>query len=309
MVKIGEEFVIERTQDLRMLSERCEVLLEYFGCKYGVLLYEEPYQVQIVIVSSSKKIRAIEILEYILPEFGLVKGNATKATGCISMAILNSQITDAEKDSAEEYFAAKIEEYRNHTVCIVANEYAAANEEEIRKLPIYSKRRVKWAVVKSTEIAKKGETFMIRSLENESGVNVEVSENTYIMIGCRGEVYEISAEKFNNTYEISTEKLDVFEEMLEFIPEVKLISNNQYISIDDRAKICYPKQNFQIYASRLSDRTKIFQGDGRGEYFLGREGDYMAFRADDIRDIYVIQKDIFEYTYERSANDVFITTA
>ena len=35
------------------------------------------------------------------------------------------------------------------------------------------------------------------------------------------------------------------------------------------------------------------------EYFLGRPGDYLAVRLDDITDIYVIQRDIFAETYEK----------
>lgn len=299
VVVAEDKFAIECTQDMQLLQADSDTILCRYGHKYALLIYEESYQVQLVFVSGSKRIRAIEMMEYMLAEFGLVKGNAVKATGCISLAILKSKIADAEMDGLTEYFEAGIREYVNNTECIVANEYAAANEESIRTLPLYSKRNVKWAVVKSTDIAPVGENFIIKSLENESGVKVTVSDNTYIMIGCRGEIYEITAEKFANTYELSNEKLDIFREMLEFIPEVRLISTGEYISIDDRARICYPKMDSRIYARQLSNRTKVFQGDGSGEYFLGREGDYMAVRADDIRDIYIIQRDIFEYTYEQ----------
>lgn len=35
------------------------------------------------------------------------------------------------------------------------------------------------------------------------------------------------------------------------------------------------------------------------DYFLGREGDYLVAREDDMMDMYVIQKEIFTQTYEK----------
>lgn len=299
MITTRAEFVIECIQDSAFFQSNEESLLNRYACKYLLLIYEEHNQAQVLFVSGSKQIRAVEILEYMLSEFGLVKGDAGKATGVVSLAILRSQMSDAETATTADYFAKVIDGYIENTTCIVADEYAVQNENHIKNLPLYSKRKTKWAVVKSTDIVNEGEVFTIKSLENESGENIVAGKAVCIMIGCRGEIYHISAEKFNNTYELSTEKLDIFEEMLDFIPEVQLVETGEYISVDDKARICYPKNNIKIHAEQLKGRTKIFQGDGSGNYFLGRTGDYMAVRADDIRDIYIIQKEIFESTYEK----------
>ena len=34
------------------------------------------------------------------------------------------------------------------------------------------------------------------------------------------------------------------------------------------------------------------------KYMLGKEGDYLAVRMDDLHDIYIIEKSIFQRTYE-----------
>ena len=71
-----------------------------------------------------------------------------------------------------------------------------------------------------------------------------------------------------------------------------------YISLDELAKLCYPRRGVGIYACELQRRTKVFPASDNGEYFLGRPGDYMAVRLDDFTDIYVIQREIFLQTYE-----------
>ena len=121
------------------------------------------------------------------------------------------------------------------------------------------------------------------------------------MIGCRGEIYDIEKEKFENTYDVTDGKLDIFEQMLDFLPEVERESDGVYISLDEMAHLCYPKQGIEIYAKEIEKRTKVFPVMREQEYFLGRPGDYMAIRADDLCDIYIIQGEIFKQTYETAA--------
>ena len=42
---------------------------------------------------------------------------------------------------------------------------------------------------------------------------------------------------------------------------------------------------------------KVF-GKGRGDYFIGKAGDYLAIRLDDLQDMYIIRREVFERTYE-----------
>ena len=86
---------------------------------------------------------------------------------------------------------------------------------------------------------------------------------------------------------------------MDYIPEVLSGKNNEYISLDDKAYLCYPKSEKKIYVSKIEKRTKIFSEHNKGEYFVGRTGDYMAVREDDVSDIYIIQREIFEQTYEK----------
>ena len=53
-----------------------------------------------------------------------------------------------------------------------------------------------------------------------------------------------------------------------------------------------------IYARVLDHRVKVFTKWDPDKYYLGVPGDYLAVRADDNKDVYIIAKDIFGKTYE-----------
>lgn len=266
--------------------------------KYYLSVHNKYDEVTITVSSKSKEVRAIEVLDYIVPEFALVKGDAKKAEAIISQTVLNALMHDECTDTIEMFFEKKIRDYYGKCCWLYSSSYAKANEEEILKLPRYKKRQQGWAYVRTTDLGKVGESICLKSLENESGETVILSDDVYIMIGCRGEIYTISREKFESTYTPTEEALDVFEQMLELLPEVVRCSDGEYMSIDEQARICYPKQNEGIYVKPLEVRTKVFGKDRGEEYFLGRPGDYLAIRCDDIEDMYVIQEDVFGKSYE-----------
>ena len=86
--------------------------------------------------------------------------------------------------------------------------------------------------------------------------------------------------------------------MLEYLPEVELLPDGEYVALDEIAKLCYPKSGNGIYCKELECRTKVFPVNGNDEYYLGNQGDYLAVRLDDSTDLYIIQKEIFGNTYE-----------
>ena len=63
---------------------------------------------------------------------------------------------------------------------------------------------------------------------------------------------------------------------------------------------CIAKGGSGIYAKKLDHRVKVFTRWDPDKYYLGVEGDYLAVRADDPSDIYVIAKDIFHKTYSKA---------
>jgi phosphoglycolate phosphatase len=280
--------------------ERKQAFLRELDCHFLLVIWEEHEEKCILFFSDTKRVRSLEFLDYLLPEFGMVRGDASCALGRINDVILKLLVSQQGEERVEYYLQEKIVSYFTDSEWIDAQSYDDSHAEEIKAMESFQKKKIPWAYVKTTDITSAGREMAIKSLENESGLTVKADENTYIMIGCRGEVYDIKREKFESTYEKTEEGLDVFERMMDFIPEVVILKGQEYVSLDEYAHLCYPKAGAGIYARKLERRTKVFPADGSEEYYLGKPGDYLAIRREDSKDIYIIQGDIFLQTYEPS---------
>ncbi len=260
---------------------------------------EEDDGVHLCFVSRNHSVRALEFLDYLVSDYAMAKGGSDKAEAIVSYTFLKLMLSDMEVQDIGQMLEKKTELYYSECDWIYAQDYVQENQEKIQNLPVYVKKKISWAYVKSTDIVDAGEKFCMRSLEHESDLIKEASEDTYIMIGCRGEIYDIKRDKFEKTYEAVDKQLDIYEKMLDFLPEVRRYPEGTYISLDELAHLCQPRNDVGIYGMRLDRRTKVFTPHNHGEYFLGRAGDYLAIREDDIMDMYVIQREIFMQTYER----------
>lgn len=286
----GEGDILEQEKALEFLHKQDIDFLLLSRC------WQE--QQELYFFSRTKTVRALEFLGYLLEDSGLVKGDGTYAKGQISLVMLRVYEAEQEIYDSLQYIMYRVERYFEEVEFIDAAKYAAAHKEEICSMNRYAKKQEKWFYVKTLDIVDAGQKICLKTLENESGVIVTANEDTYIMIGCRGEVYDIVRSKFERTYQVSDEPLDVFEQMLYYIPAVETVPEGEYISLDELARVCYPVAGSEIYAKQLTKRTKIFSVNEEQGYFLGDVGDYMAVRPDDYQDIYIIQKDIFEGNYE-----------
>lgn len=275
--------------------EQMEVLLHTFEKKILLIVSRLTDCVHVWCMSRAEQIRALEFLDALFADYGMLRGDAVYAEGEMSQVILDVSMTEQGTTDLLSYFMEQTDAYFSKTAVIYADK-EAAREEKIRQLPIYCKKQVPWAVVETLDIAKPGEKICIKTLENDTGLIIHADADLLIMIGCLGEVYEITRQKFENSYEKSDEQLDIFSQLLDFIPAVELPRTGEYKTIDELAYLCVPKPG-GIYAKQLQVRTKVF-GKGRGDYFIGKAGDYLAIRLDDLQDMYIIRREVFERTYE-----------
>lgn len=267
--------------------------------KFVLAWKENAEDVNLYFYSNDKAIRAVEFLDYLADNYGSIVGDGKFASTTITKVFLNHMMSELDVKDISVWLGYKIDGYYSDCQWVFAEEYIKTEKEYIMELPLYRKKDMPWAYVKTVDIAPEGTKFKIKSLENESSLELVVSRDMYIMIGCRGEIYNITSDKFVTTYNVSDEKFDIFSQMPDYIPEVQLCETNEYISLDDKAYLCYPKNNKEIYAEPIKCRTKVFSEHNKGEYFVGTSGDYLAIRKDDISDIYIIQREIFAQTYEK----------
>lgn len=247
--------------------------------------------------------RALELLDAIFEPYGMTKGDAAFAVGNISGVLLSVLMDESGCEEETEFFLGRISESLSAGQIIHVTGYAQENAEEIARLPFFRKKKVPWSFVRTTDIAPAGTPLGVRTLENDTGITVVADADTYIMIGCMGEVYDIAREKFEKSYEETEEPLDIFREQMEFIPAIELKDTGEFVAIDELAHLCYAKPGSAIRAKELSCRTKVFAKDST-EYFIGKKGDYLAVRQDDPTDMYIIQREVFNRTYEEKDEEM-----
>lgn len=277
--------------------ERCSKYMQEASFDYGLFLWKELDEERLFFISKNSDIRALEFLDFLLADFALVKGNGYQAFSQISSAILKVQMAEEDSSGILGYIQKSLQKYYEECDWIDAKAYGKQHEAEIVKRTLYEKKKIPWSFVKSTDVVPEGKRFLLKTLENTTGIVLTAEPDKYIMIGCKGEVYDISKEKFDKTYMASTEGLDVFHQMMDFIPAAEEAETGEYIPIDEMARLCYPREGGGIYAMPLERRAKVFRKDREEDYDLGCAGDYLAVRKDDLEDVYIIKKEIFEATY------------
>ena len=182
-----------------------------------------------------------------------------------------------------------MEDYFKDVEIIYAKDYDA----DISDAKIYQKKSLSLGYVKGTDMFPAGTKVCVRTLEGD--LDVLIQDDIYIMIGILGEVYPIKKEKFERSYQC-IEKHYSF--CGEYEPNIKDVAEAKNVSLIPYAKACVSTGEVYIYAKELKHRIKVFTAWDEEKYMVGKEGDYLAVRKDDLHDIYVIEQNIFAETYE-----------
>ena len=76
-------------------------------------------------------------------------------------------------------------------------------------------------------------------------------------------------------------------------------TNNTSCQITSYAGSCVTTGSSRIYVREIDRTTKIFTAWDEERYMLGKAGDFLAVRENDLNDIYIVEKNIFKLTYEK----------
>lgn len=270
---------------------------------YSVL----PFGVKLSVRSCVKEVKASELAEFITEGIGSGGGHLEKAGGFIQRELLEKVFpcqgesswdeeggragANLENGRIRQYLLGRMNDYFSGTQIIHASDYSV----DITGMAMYEKKKIPLGYVEADKVFPVGTRVCIRTLEGD--LDVRISEDLYIMIGIRGEVYPNDRAKFERSYD----RLDVpYAFSGEYPPVVKDVTEGRNISLIPYAKSCVSSGEVHIYARELEHRVKVFTAWDEEKYMLGKVGDYLAARTDDLHDIYVIERNIFHRTYEKT---------
>lgn len=239
--------------------------------------------IKLSVRSCIKEVRASELVQIITEGIGTGGGHVVKAGGFIKKDKL-----DCSEEELSQFFTKRMKSYFEDAEIIYASKFNA----DLSGMKVYRKESLSVGYVKGTDMFPSGTKVNIRTLEGD--LDIAIEEDIYIMIGICNEVYPIRKEKLDRSY-IVTEDSYVFKG--EYEPAIKDSIEGLSVSIVPYAKRCIATGGVEIYARQLDHCVKVFTEWDRENYMLGRKGDYLAVRKDDLHDVYIIDGNIFNDIY------------
>lgn len=275
--------------DPNILGIISDMFLEVSGVDTCLVYSVLPFGVKLSVRSCIKEVRAGELASYLADGLGGGGGHMYKAGGFLKKELLARINVPYEKELLEKYINDRMLCYFKDSVII----YAKEHKEDISDYSRYVKKDLSVGYVEASKLAKPGRKITIRTLEGD--VDVTVEKDLHIIIGVNGEIYPCTGTHFKRSYKELTAPY-VFPG--EYPPAVIDVENGEHIAILPYAKSCLTQGGNGIYAKELTHRVKIFTSWDNQKYYLGNVGDFLAVRADDTSDIYVINRDIFFKSYK-----------
>ena len=276
--------------DPNVLGLISDLVLQVSGIDSCVVFNEVPGGIKFSVRSCTKTVKASDLAVFLTKDIGSGGGHLNKAGGFIGKVSYEERYPNMAE---ENYFTARMREYMQYYQIVDARTYKA----DLTKMVRYKKKPVVLGYVEAGKVVSVGDSILVRTLEGD--VSIQVEEDTYIMIGIKGEVYPITRKKFTESYVPMQES---YEADLEYKPTLTDEKSGRVVPLMDYAKSCRSTGTSEIYAKPLEQGVKVFTTWNSDTYMLGEVGDILAVRKDDLQDVYVIEKNIFEKIYKKCDN-------
>lgn len=239
--------------------------------------------------------RADELAAFISNKIGSGGGHMEKAGGLLKNELLKKYYPDyveIDDDSARysisNIIRERMNEYFENSEIIYARK-AKLDTSEMQK---FVKSPIVEGFVRPQEHVPSGNMAIVRTLAGDN--NVQIRDNTVLIIGIKGDVSVITEEKFKCAY---TETGKKFSLNLDYTPTIKNADNGKTFSLMPDARGCISTGENSVFARKLSKTTKLFPYWDNETYMIGKKGDYIAVSAEDPHDIFIIEKALFKKTY------------
>lgn len=262
-----------------------DLVLQVDSIDVCVIYNECPGGYKLSVRSCVVEVAANDLAIYITDGIGNGGGHNDKAGGYISEASYRKVYDNL---GIESYFFERVNQYYRSFDVI----YAKEGIDDNAGFTLYKKNKLVCGYVKTTDFLAKGTECKVRTYEGD--VFITASDDIYLMIGYNGEVYPIEKEVFERKYDMVEGN---FNKEFEYAPSIRNLHNDEIYELMPYANKCICKDSAKIYAKQLLKAAKVFTKWDYEKYMMGSIGDYICYTANDEKDIYIINKEIFKETY------------
>ena len=286
-----------RPCDPNLLGLISDFLLQVDEVDNCIVYHESADGIKFSVRSCVKEVKADELAAFLAEGIGSGGGHTEKAGGFISKMNYENEYPTLH---TEAYFSQRMNAYFDNCQIINAESY----DIDISGMKSYVKKHLPQGFVPADELMPVGTPITVRTLEGD--LDMIVRENIIFMIGIKGEVHPILKDKFERSYRPTEEKYDLQKHALQadYVPTVRNRLDGTSREITEFAKVCISTGETHIHAEAIKGMVKVFTTWDKEKYMLGRPGDFLAVRCDDLHDIYVVERDIFYQSYEESEESV-----
>lgn len=271
--------------DPNILGLISDFLLQVDGIDTCVVFNEVQDGIKLSVRSCVKEVKACELVNYLTDVIGSGGGHNEKAGGFIQRALFEEKYNDLNR---EEYFTKRMIQYYESFEVIDTSRY----EFDLTKMKNYRKTRGSIGYIKLSDYIIEGTPVLIRTIEGD--LDFIVDDKLYILLGIYGEVYMMEEDRFTQEYQPITVTIEY---SAHYMPIIKNQLDGTSTSLDKYAKACAAKEEQDIYAKPVSIITKLFTKWEPDNYMYGDIGDYIAVNKQDMSDIFIIDKEIFQLSY------------
>ena len=254
------------------------------------------FGVKFSIRSCVPETRADELASFISSKIGSGGGHTEKAGGLLKNELIRKYYPDyvgiddeTSGCSISNIIKQRMNDYFENSKII----YAKYADLDTSKMTKYVRTPLVVGYVKPHALIPSGNMAIIRTLKGDN--NIEIKDNTVLIIGKSGDVSVITEAKFDSSYTRTGKKFSL---KADYTPTIKNADTGRILPLMPEAKGCISTGEINVYAQKLTSFTKVFPYWDSDTYMTGQKGDYIAVSADDPHDIFIIEKAFFKKTYK-----------
>lgn len=196
---------------------------------------------------------------------------------------------------SEAYFNNRMTQYFDTFRILYAKDRAFPVSEGTR----YQRKKIPLACVRASDLAELGRVVSVRT--QNGTMDIDTRQNICYTLERNGELHRVAGERFHRILELSDAPVsEDYCRNMTYVPRVKDGTDGRNHLITEYVRMCMPKDEFRIYAIRVTQGVKVFPVWDEEGYMTGRAGDYLAASEDDLHNIFIeTEQNLLNYFEEK----------